>query len=67
LSQLLGGIEGTRVQVELWAVRILFELLGFLLSATVPRKGLKNFNLRFRSGEARAQREPDRACGSFVV
>ena len=33
LSELLGGVEGDALQVELRAVRILFELLGFLLSA----------------------------------
>jgi hypothetical protein len=33
LSELLGGVEGEPLQVELRAVRILFELLGFLLSA----------------------------------
>jgi hypothetical protein len=32
LSELLGGVEGEPVQVELRAMRILFELLGFLLS-----------------------------------
>jgi hypothetical protein len=33
LSELLGGVEGEPLQVELRAMRILFELLGFLLSA----------------------------------
>jgi hypothetical protein len=33
LSELLGGAEGEPLQVELRAVRILFELLRFLLSA----------------------------------
>ena len=32
LSELLGGVEGEQVQVELSAVRVLFELFGFLLS-----------------------------------
>ena len=32
LSELLGGVEGEQVQVELPAVRVLFELFGFLLS-----------------------------------
>jgi hypothetical protein len=32
LSELFGGIEGEPVQVELSGVRVLFELLGFLLS-----------------------------------
>jgi hypothetical protein len=32
LSELFGGIEGEPVQVELSGVRILFELLGFLLN-----------------------------------
>jgi hypothetical protein len=32
LPELLGGVEGKPLQVELRAVRILFELLGFLLS-----------------------------------
>ena len=32
LSELFGGTEGEPVQVELSGVRILFELLGFLLS-----------------------------------
>ncbi len=31
LSELFGEIEGEPVQVELSGVRILFELLGFLL------------------------------------
>lgn len=31
LSELFGGVEGVALQVELWGVRILFELLGFLL------------------------------------
>jgi hypothetical protein len=31
LSELLGEIAGEPVQVEVSAVRILFELLGFLL------------------------------------
>jgi len=31
LSELFGGVEGDPVQVELWGVRVLFELLGFLL------------------------------------
>jgi hypothetical protein len=32
LPELLGGVEGEALQVELSAVRILFELLGFLLN-----------------------------------
>jgi hypothetical protein len=32
LSELLGGIEGEPVQAELFEVRVLSELLGFLLS-----------------------------------
>jgi hypothetical protein len=32
LPELLGGVKGEPLQVELRAVRILFELLGFLLS-----------------------------------
>jgi hypothetical protein len=32
LSELFGGIEGKPVQVELPEMRILFELLGFLLN-----------------------------------
>jgi hypothetical protein len=32
LSELFGGIEASQMQVELSGVRILFELLGFLLS-----------------------------------
>src|SRR5712671_5098545 len=32
LSELLSGVEGEQVQVELYAVRVLFELFGFLLS-----------------------------------
>jgi lipoyl-dependent peroxiredoxin len=35
LSELLGGVEGEPVQVELSRVRVLFELLGFLLSGMV--------------------------------
>jgi hypothetical protein len=31
LSELFGGIEGDAVQAELCGVRVLFELLGFLL------------------------------------
>jgi hypothetical protein len=31
LSELFGGVEGEPVQVELCGVRVLFELLGFLL------------------------------------
>jgi hypothetical protein len=37
LSELFGGVEGEPVQVELSEVRILFELLGFLLK-------VKNFS-----------------------
>jgi hypothetical protein len=36
LSQLLGGVERAALQVELSAMRILFELLGFLLSSGAP-------------------------------
>jgi hypothetical protein len=32
LPELFGGVEGKPVQVELREVRILFKLLGFLLS-----------------------------------
>jgi hypothetical protein len=35
LSELFGGIEGEPVQTELPGVRILFELLGFLLSRAI--------------------------------
>ena len=34
LSELFGGVEGDPVQVELWGVRVLFELLGFLLKSS---------------------------------
>jgi hypothetical protein len=37
LSELLGGIAGEPVQVELSEVRILFELLGFLLKRKLRR------------------------------
>jgi hypothetical protein len=37
LSELFGGIEGEPVQVELSDVRILFELLGFLLIGLFSR------------------------------
>jgi hypothetical protein len=37
LSELFGRIEGEPVQVELSDVRILFELLGFLLSGLLFR------------------------------
>jgi len=33
LCELFGGVEAEPVQVELSGVRILFELLGFLLRA----------------------------------
>jgi hypothetical protein len=36
LSELFGGVEGVALQVELWGVRILFELLGFLLRQKLP-------------------------------
>jgi hypothetical protein len=35
IAQLLDEIAGERVQVEVSAVRILFELLGFLLGAAI--------------------------------
>ncbi|HVI11174.1 MAG TPA: hypothetical protein VND65_23040 [Candidatus Binatia bacterium] len=35
MPELLDGVEGEPLQVELSQVRILFELLGFLLSAPV--------------------------------
>ena len=35
LSELFGRIEGEQLQVELSAVRVLFELLGFLLNGMV--------------------------------
>jgi hypothetical protein len=38
LSELLGGVEGAALQVELSGVRILFELLRFLLSRTSAGK-----------------------------
>jgi hypothetical protein len=34
LSELLGEIAGEPVQVEVSAVRVLFELLGFLLKGS---------------------------------
>jgi len=37
LSELFGGIAGEPVQVELSGMRILFELLGFLLSVSYRR------------------------------
>ena len=39
LPKLLSGVEGAALQVELSAVRILFELLGFLLSSGAPVLG----------------------------
>jgi hypothetical protein len=36
LSELLGEIAGKPVQVEVPAVRVLFELLGFLLRSKLP-------------------------------
>ena len=46
LSELFGGVERAPVQIELRAVRILFELFGFLLK------------LRVGDRDARLTREP---------
>jgi hypothetical protein len=51
LSELLGGAEGAALQVELSGVRILFELLGFLLSRISPGKILMA-NSRLLTGRA---------------
>jgi hypothetical protein len=56
LSQLLGGAEGKPMQVELSTVRVLFELFGFLLNASVWAGDLKGLNTegteRYRIGIA---------------
>jgi len=38
LSELLGEVAGEQVQVEVSAVRVLFELLGFLLKTAASRQ-----------------------------
>ncbi|MGO9679400.1 MAG: hypothetical protein ACLPW4_19325 [Candidatus Sulfotelmatobacter sp.] len=42
MSELFGAVEGEPVQVELSGVRVLFELLGFLLNGIViaPRAAM---------------------------
>ena len=51
LSELLGGTERAALQVELSGVRVLFELLGFLLSRHLLRKILRA-NSRLLTGRA---------------
>jgi hypothetical protein len=40
LSELLGTVAGKPVQVEVSAVRVLFELLGFLLKKSCLRSAV---------------------------
>lgn len=54
LSELLGGIEGEPVQVELCGVRVLFELLGFLLKARIA--STTGFPHRWTGGSVRIHR-----------
>lgn len=65
LSELFGRTEGERVQVELSAVRILFELLGFLLNGRVAILRGGGWSPKFFTTEGREEHRLEHA-GAYV-